>query len=80
MRKPALSHEARCLLILAGGVLERRIENRAQTIADNRSADQISPEDIEMATVEFLRGDLSDLPNLVRKAISNHRNCSAKAA
>jgi hypothetical protein len=80
MSKPALSHEARCLLILAGGALERCIEDRARTIAASRSAEQISAEDIEKATAEFLREELSVLPHLVQSAQSKHRNCSSKAA
>ena len=80
MGKPTLTHESRCLLILAGGVLERRIENRARTIATSRSAEQISREDIEKATADFLREELSDLPHLVRQAMSKHRYRSSKAA
>ena len=80
MGKLALTHEARCLLILAGGVLERCIEGRARTIATCRSAEQISPEDIEKASAEFLREELSDLPHLVHRAMSQHRNRSSKAA
>jgi hypothetical protein len=80
MGKPVLAHESRCLLILAGGVLERRIECRARTIAASRSAEQISPEDVKKATAEFLLEELSDLPQLVQRAMSKHRNRSSKAA
>ena len=73
MGKPTLTHEARCLLILAGGVLERCIEDRARTIAASRSADEISPEDVEKATADFLREELSDLPGFVQQAMNKHR-------
>lgn len=80
MDKPTLTHEARCLLIVAGGVLEDCIRSRARIIATNRSAEQISPEDVEQATAEFLREELSDLPHLVQQSQSEFRNHSNKAA
>jgi hypothetical protein len=80
MDKPALTHEARCLLIVARGVLERCIRSRAQMIATSRLADEISPEDVEQATAEFLREELSGLPDLVQQALSEFQNCSNKAA
>ena len=80
MDRPTLTHEARCLLIVAGGVLERRIESRARAIAADQSAKQISPENIEQATEEFLREGLSDFPHLVQQALGKFRDCSNKVA
>ena len=80
MDRPTLTHESRCLLILAGGVLEWRIEYRARTIAANRSGHEILPEDVEKATAEFFTEELSDLPRLVREAMSKSRYRSSKAA
>lgn len=80
MDRPMLTHEARCLVILAGGVLERCIENRAREIAASRSADEIAPEDIDKATTEFLREELSDLPHLIEEAIDKYKHRSSKAA
>jgi len=80
MGRPTLTHESRCLVILAGGVLERCIEDRARTIAANRSADEIVPEDVEKATAEFLAEQLSDLPHFVQRAMSEYRCRSSKAA
>ena len=80
MDRPVLTREARCLVILAGGVLERRIENRARTIADSRAAVEIAPEDVEKATTEFLKEKLPDLPHLIEEAIENYKRRSSKAA
>lgn len=80
MGRPTLTHESRCLVILAGGVLERCIEDRARTIAANRSADEIVPEDVERAAAEFLREELSDLPRFVQEAMNKSRYRSSKAA
>ena len=80
MDRPMLTHEARCLVILAGGVLERCIENRARKIADSRAAAEIAREDVEKATTEFLTEELSALPNLVEQAIDNYKCRSSKAA
>lgn len=80
MDRPTLTHESRCLVILAGGVLERCIEDRARTIAASRSADEIVPEDVKKATAEFLAEQLSDLPNLVERAMSKFQCRSSKAA
>jgi hypothetical protein len=65
---------------VAGGVLERCIENRARTIAASRSADEIAPEDIEKATAEFLAEELSDLPHFIQQAMNEYRYRSSKAA
>lgn len=80
MGRPTLTHESRCLVILAGGVLERCIEDRARTIAANRSADEIVPEDVEKASAEFFAEQLCDLPRLVQRAMSEYRRRSSKAA
>ncbi|MCX7429035.1 MAG: hypothetical protein NTW96_25840 [Planctomycetia bacterium] len=80
MQRPTLTRESRCLVIAAGWCLERRIEDRARAIAASRSADDISPEDIERATAEFFREELSDLPRLVRQAMNDYRHASTKAA
>lgn len=63
-----LTHEARCLVILAGGVLERCIENRAREIAESRSDVQITPEDVQKATAEILKKGLCNLPPLIEQA------------
>lgn len=80
MGRPTLTHESRCLVILAGGVLERCIENRARTIAASRSADEIAPEDVKNAVTEFLREGLSDLPHLIEQAMDDYEHRSSKAA
>lgn len=80
MGRPVLTHESRCLIITAGGVLERCIENRARTVAASRSADEITPDDIEKATAEFLREELSSLPHFVQRAMNDYQHRTSKAA
>jgi hypothetical protein len=80
MDRLTLTHESRCLIILAGGVLERCIENRARTIAASRSADAVAAEDIDKATREFLREELADLPQLIGEATDEYRRRSSDAA
>ena len=80
MDKPPVTHEARCLIILAGGVLERWIESRARGIAENRAAIEIAPEDVRKAAVEFLKEELSTLPRLIEHAIDDYEHASNKAA
>lgn len=80
MDRPKLTHESRCLVILAGHVLERCIETRAREIAGSRSVGEISPEDVERATAEFLREGLSELPCLIEQAIDRYHRQSIKAA
>ena len=80
MDRPKPTHEARCYVILAGGVLERCIESRAQKIAASRSAAEIVPEDVEKATTEFLEEELSSLPQLIEQAIARYKHRPSKAA
>ena len=80
MGQTKLTHEARCLVILAGSVLERCIEKRARKIADSRAMSETAPEDVERATKEFLEEELSDLPQLIQQAIDNYKHRSNKAA
>jgi hypothetical protein len=80
MGQPTLTHASRCLVILAGGVLERCIETRARTIAAGRSARDITPEHIEEATAEFFREELSNLPCFVQRAMNEYPCHSCKAA
>ena len=80
MDRPVLTREARCLVILAGGVLERRIEKHAREIARSRAAVEIAPEDVEKATAEFLGAKLSDLPRLINEAIDSYKRRLNKAA
>ena len=80
MGQPKLTHESRCLVILVGGVLERCIENRARTIAADRSADEITPEDVKRGIAEFLREEVSDLPRFVQRAMNKCGYRSSKAA
>jgi len=80
MDQPMFTHEARCLVIVAGGVLERCIEKCARKIADSRAAAEIVGEDIEKAATELLREELSDLPDLIEQAIDNYKQQARKAA
>ena len=80
MDRPKLTHEARCLIIVAGRVLEGGIEKRARRIAESRAASEIAPEDIEKASAEFFSKELSDLPHLIEQAIDNYKHRSSKAA
>jgi hypothetical protein len=80
MDQPTLTHESRCLSILAGGALRQCIENRARTIAANRSANEITPDDMEKATAEFFREGLSGLPHLVAQAMNRYPYRSSRAA
>ena len=80
MDRLKLTHEARCLLIVAGAALERRIENLAREIADARAAAEIAREDVTKATAEFLAKELSDLPNLIERAIDDYQQQLSKAA
>ena len=80
MDRLQLTHEARCLLIVTGGALERHIENRAREIADARAAAEIAREDVMKATAEFLAEGLSNLPHLIERAIDNYQRQLSKAA
>lgn len=80
MDRPVLTHEARCLVILAGGVLEQCIEQRAREIAGSRSDTEITPEDVQTATAEFLAQGLSELPHQIDRAINEHWHGLTKAA
>ena len=80
MDRPKLTYEARYLVILAGSILERCIENRAREIADGRAAAEIAPEDVEAAAAEFFREDLSDLPQLIQQAMDKCKHRSSEAA
>ena len=80
MDQPMLTREARCFVIVAGRVLERRIERCARRIAGSRRAAEIVGEDIEKAATEFLREESSDLPDLIKQAIDNYKQQSRKAA
>jgi hypothetical protein len=80
MGHPPLTHESRCLIILAGAALERCIEDRARAISASRSADAIILEDVERATAEFFQKELADLPRLVDQSMDKYRHRSSKAA
>lgn len=80
MDRLKLTHEARCLLIVAGGALERRIENRALEISEGREAAEVALEDVKKAITEFLAEELSNLPHLIERAIDNYQRQLSKAA
>lgn len=80
MDRLELTHEAQCLVIVAGAALERHIENRAREIAGDRAAAEIAREDVTKATAKFLAEELSDLPNLIERAIDNYQQQLSKAA
>jgi len=80
MDRLELTHEARCLVIVAGAALERRLEYRAREIADARAAAEIAREDVTNAITEFLADELSNLPHLIERAIDNYQQQLSKAA
>ena len=80
MDRLKLTHEARCLLVVAGGSLERHIENRARKRAEGRAAAEVAREDVKKAIAEFLAEELSDLPHLIERAIDNYQRQLSKAA
>lgn len=80
MDQPKLTHEARCLIIVAGGVLESRLKNLAQSIAEARGAVQIAGEDVDEAVRAFLGEQIPQLPHLIESAIDEYKRRSAKAA
>ncbi len=80
MDRLQLTHEARCLAIVAGAALQRRIENRAREIADARAAAEIAREDIMKAIAEFLTEELFNLPHLIEQAIDDYQRQLSKAA
>jgi hypothetical protein len=80
MERPRLTRESRCLLIVARGVLERCIEDRARAIAAGRSAEEIAPEDVQKGAAEFLAEGSPDLPPLVQQAMSDFRRRFSEAA
>ena len=80
MDQPVLTREARCLAIVAGGVLERRIKRCAERIAHRRGAAEIAADDIEKAVMKSLGEELSDLPDLIKQAIDDYKQQSRKAA
>lgn len=74
MDRLSLNHKARCLVIVAGEVIEGRIENRAREIALRRNATEIIPADVHRATTEFLRDELSTLPHLIEKTMEDYEH------
>jgi len=80
MDGPEFTHESRYLVILAGAVLERQIQDHAREIAVRRSADEIAPEDVEMAVEAFLDQEFLGLPKLIEQAINKYKRRTAKAA
>ena len=80
MDRIRLSHEARCLTIVAGDVLERCIEDRARAIAVSRSAAVISEDDVTQATREFFNEGLAKLPDLISRATEDFKRRSCQAA
>ncbi len=58
MEQPILTHEARCLVILAGSVLERCVETRAVRLAKSRSSVETSAHEVENAIRQSLSEDL----------------------
>lgn len=80
MDRLKLTHESRCLLIVAGAALERRIESRAREIAGGRAAAEIAREDVIKATAEFLAEELSNLPHLIEHAMDDYERQLNKAA
>ena len=80
MVKIRTSHEARCLVVLAGQVLERQIEQIATRIAAAaRGADLIEPDDVRAGTAEVLRDFWSSLPSIIEQELDGFeaRNRSA---
>ena len=81
MVKLRTSHEARCLVVLAGQVLERQIEQIATRIAAAaaRGADLIEPDDVRAGTAEVLRDFWSSLPSIIEQELDGFeaRNRSA---
>lgn len=73
------THEARCLVVLAGQVLERHIEERARGIAESRGASQVESEDVRAGATEVLRENLSQLPAIIEHELEGFeaRNRSA---
>lgn len=75
------SHEARCLVVLAGQVVERQIEQRATRIAAAaaRGSELIGPDDIRAGTAEVLRDIWSSLPSIIEQELDGFeaRNRSA---
>ena len=80
MDQPKLTHEARCLIIVEGGVLEGRLRNLAQRIAEARGAGQIESDDVEAALKVLLREQIPELPPLIEKAVEGFKRRSIKAA
>ena len=80
MNQPPLTHEARCLVVLAGGVLERCIEDYARKIAHGRATAEIGPDDVKKATTEFFNEELPGLPRLIEQAIDQYQHQTRKAA
>ena len=77
---PNLTHDARCLVILAGGVLERRIEDHARRIAEKRGSAQIEPDDVSAAATQVLREDLSQLPQVIEQELTAYTARKRNAA
>ncbi len=79
MVKLRTSHEARCLVVLAGQVLERQIEQLATRIAVARGAELIEPDDVRAGTAEVLRDFWSSLPSIIEQELDGFeaRNRSA---
>jgi hypothetical protein len=75
-----LTHEAKCLVVLAGGVLERFIEKRARRIADSRHSEQTTSIDVENAIDGLTAEELADLPHLIERALDTYKRQSSRAA
>lgn len=75
-----LTRDAGCLRIVAGGILERRIEDRARDLALCRGATAIEPEDVRKAITEVVHQEWSDLPQLIEQEVDACAERSKSAA
>jgi len=80
MERPQPSHDARCLVILAGAVLEQLIEDYARRIAEDRGSAQIEPGDVRAAATQVLREEISRLPTVIEQELDDYAVRKKRAA
>jgi len=80
VERPNPTHDARCLVIVARGVLERRIEDRARRIAADRGGTQVEPDDVRTAVTEVMQEDLARLSQAIEKELDDYTARKRSAA
>ena len=73
MSRMNITHDARCLIVIARSVVERKIEECAEQIARRRNAASIEPDDIQAAMVEVLHEHWEELPDIIESDVKSYQ-------